>query len=75
MCIISIQVICLTPYCYAMIPIGHGYIVKNKAPRTEPSGTPDNKTQRKVQYGRLYQMQQTGLEEQVILAYLDQLTS
>jgi len=28
----------------------------------------------KVHYGQLYQMQQTGSEEQVLLAYLDQLT-
>ena len=32
-------------------------------------------TQRKEHYGQLYQMQQTGPEEQVMLNYIDQLTA
>jgi len=32
-------------------------------------------TQSKVHYGQLYQTEQTGPEEKVLLAYLDQLTS
>ena len=60
-----------------IIPGGRVYIVKNvreNAMNILSLGA-SLLTQRKVYYGQLYQMQQIAPEEQVMLAYLDQLTS